>query len=138
MVNVGCVMGQKSLMVLHAELVMVLEYVISVMEIGGRHVPLVMGTEIVINAKATRFARHVKELLLVRPAVVTDIVRHVLTVTANVRTAQVLAKSACSRSLSPTVVAMRESLFTVRGNGRSRQTLSGLPSHVLLAAVTIR
>lgn len=92
MVNAGCVMELKSLMALHAKLVAVLGYVTSVMEIGGRHVPLAMGTATVINAEATRYARRVKALPHARPAVVTDIVRRVLTATANVRTVQALAR----------------------------------------------
>lgn len=68
------------------------EYVISVMEIGGRYVLLAVEMVNAINVEAAKSVRRVKALPHARPAVVTDIVRRVLTAMASVRTAQALAR----------------------------------------------
>lgn len=89
---------------------MVLEYVISVMEIGGRIVPLAAGLATVVSVEAERFVRSVLAILRPAPhAVETDIVMLVTTVTVNVKTVPALAKSICRPSLLPMPVIKRQS-----------------------------
>ena len=104
----------------------VLEYVTSVMEIGGRLVPLAAGLATVVGVEARRFVRPAMVILqLVPRAEATDIVLLVTTVTVNVKTVPALARSTYIRSLSPTMEATRKFSFTVRQNGRRRQMPNG-------------